>query len=260
MARAWRPAYACTYVISDICGNADSLEVILNRIFPFRFSENQIDRCVFLGNYVDKFDYGCDVIELLIRVKQEYNNDKVIFLRGKHDELMLRALCGGDTDFNLWMDAGGRTTIAGYLRNAKSKASPYDINRNRLKDLVPNTHIEFLQHTDYYYIIDQYCLFNSGFNIKQSIKENNPNNFCFDTTSSKYIKDCIRNKIEPSFIDPYIFIGSNNYQGKEPFIHPKYMMLGGTDKIIVLELNSMEMSAISNGKSRIYKYNYDVVE
>src|SRR5271165_4247350 len=132
MARAWRPAYACTYVISDICGNVRSLEVILNRIFPLRFSENQIDRVIFLGNYIDVFDNGYDVIELLIKIKQEYNNDKVIFLRGKHDELMLRALHGSEVDFNLWMDAGGRTTIAGYLKNINSKASPYDIGVNRI--------------------------------------------------------------------------------------------------------------------------------
>jgi len=216
---------------------------------------------IFLGNYIDIFDNGYDVIELLIKIKQEYNNDKVIFLRGKHDELMLRALHGSEVDFNLWMDAGGRTTIAGYLKNINSKASPYDIGVNRISDIVPNNHIQFLQETDHYYIIeDQYCVFNSGFNVKQSIKDNNINNFCFDTTSSKYIKDCIRNKIEPSFMDSYIFIGSNNYQGKEPFIYYKYMMLGGTDKIIILELNSMEMSAITNGKSRIYKYDYDVIE
>lgn len=262
MARAWRPSYSCNYVISDIFGNANSLEVLLTRIFPLRFSEDQKDKVFFLGNYVDIDENGCDVIDMLIRIKREHADD-VVFLRGGHDQMMLSAILAGEKEFNYWMENGGRSTIAGYLKKIKSNASEYSIGYNRIKDLIPKNHIQFLQETDSYYILeDQYCLFNSGFNIKQTIRENNLDNFCFDTTSGRYVKNAIRNKTPIEFIDPYVFVCSANPQGKEPFIHPRYMMLGGTSpsKLIALELNSMAMSAVSKNKTRIYKYDYDVIE
>src|SRR5271165_830145 len=161
MARAWRPAYACTYVISDILGNVSSLEVLLTRILPLRFSEDQKDKIIFLGNYIDGDEYGCDVIETLIRIKKEHD-DKIVFLRGAHDQMMLSAILAGEKEFNYWMENAGRTTIAGYLKNMQLDANPYSINFNRLKDLIPKSHIQFLQETDRYYILDEeYCLFNS---------------------------------------------------------------------------------------------------
>lgn len=262
MSRAWRPAHACIYVISDILGNSDSLEIIINRLCPLRKSEDQIDRIVFLGNYIDGFDDGCNVINQLINIKEEYG-DRVIILRGKHEELMLRAILGNNDDYDLWMEVGGRTTIAGYLKALKSNASPYAIIQSRISDIVPENNIEFLKQLHHYYIMDEkYCFFNSGFNIKQKIKENNLNNFVFDSSSGRFVKNAIKNKIAIDFLDPYIFVCSANPQGSEPFITSKYMMLGGmgTERIIILELNSMEMSAIKYNKSRIYKYNYEVLE
>jgi hypothetical protein len=243
-------------------GNARSLEILLNRIFPMRFSEEQNDKTIFLGNYSGSDENGCDVIEMLCQIKQEYQHE-VIFLRGSHDQMMLSAILAGEKEFNFWMENGGRSTIAGYLKKMKSDASQYSIGYNRLKDLIPKSHIEFLQHTEHYYIIDEeYCLFNSGFNIKQTIRENNLDNFCFDTTSGRYVKNAIRNKTKMEFLDSYVFVCSANPQGKEPFIHPRYMMLGGTspERLIALELHSMAMTQVSRNKTRIYKYDYDVIE
>lgn len=261
MSRAWRPSYKSLYVISDIFGNARSLEVILNRILPLRIFKDQEDQIVFLGNYVDGIENGHEVLDMLINVKQQYNN-RVIFLRGKHEEMMLRATLGGQIDFDLWCENNGRSTISGYVKRAGISTNPYTINQARLKDIIPKSHLQFLQETQRFHIAEDYCFFNSGIDPKKSVLENNCNNFLFDTTSNRYVKTSVRNKTAIEFIDNYVYVCSANPQATEPYIHPRYMMLGGTspEQIIVLELNSMDMSACTSGKSRIYKYNYDVIE
>src|ERR1700733_14956520 len=101
MTRKWRPSYKCVYVISDILGNANSLDVILERLFPLRFHEGQQDTCVFLGDYTGEIEDGCNVIDMFINIKHEYN-DRVICIRGNQEERMLRAILGGVDDFNHW--------------------------------------------------------------------------------------------------------------------------------------------------------------
>lgn len=261
MTRKWRPAHKSIYVISDICGNAQSLEVILDRILPLRFHKRQEDTLVFLGNYIGT-ERGCEVIDQLINIKQQYN-DRVVMLRGKNEELMLRAIFGDASDFDNWMENAGRTTITGYVKKAGLSSNPYSIAQNRLKDIIPKSHIEFLQSLDHFFILnEEYCFFNSGFDHKKTIRENNLNNFCFDTTSNRYVKNAVKNKTPIEFLDNYVFVCSANPQSEEPYIHPRYMMLGGTapERILTLELNSMNMSACTRGKSRIYKYDYNVVE
>ena len=258
--RKWRPSHKCIYVISEVRGNINSLEVILNRILPLRIFENQEDILVMLGDYIDG-DTGSDkVIDCLISIKNEYK-DRVFFLRGDHEEMLLSSL-KGDKDFNYWVENGGASTIKDYLLRSNLKESPFNIRSNRLLDIIPKSHLEFLSNLDYFKIIDDYCFFHGGFNPAFSIKDNNLFNFPFDNTSSKYVKENIKQKKEPTFLDNYIFIANNNYLGSEPFIYRKYFMLGGMapEKLIAFELNSMGASAVTRGKSRIYKYDYIIFE
>jgi hypothetical protein len=256
----FRPSHKCIYVIPEIRGNIQSLEIILNRILPLRKFKNQEDIVVFLGNYIDGDEGSDKVIDCLINIKEEYK-DRAIILRGSYEEIMLRAR-NSEHDFTYWTDGGGINTIAAYSKRAKLNTSPHTIKRNRLQDLIPIKHYEFLNSLDYYSIIDDYCFFNGGFNNKEAIAENNKSNFIFDYTSSKYVKECVRNKVDPEFKDNYIYIAHHNYNGDRPFIHPKYFMLEGLwpQKMIVMELNSMTMCAISKGKSRIYPYQFDIHE
>lgn len=260
--RKWRPTHKCVYVIPEVRGNAKSLEIIFNRILPLRISEGSEDMVIFLGDYIDGHDFGSNVIDLLINVKIEYG-DRCIFLRGDHEELLLRAIDGSDRDFDNWVDNDGRSTIASYIRKKELlDSSPYSINRNRLKDLIPENHISFFNSLQITYSYENYLFFHGSFDHKKTIAENNLNNFIFDMTASKYVKNSIYRKENIELKDDYIFVGCNNYNSKEPFLYKKYFMLGGSapKKLFLFELNSMTAAAIKTEKSRIYKYNFKYFE
>lgn len=259
--RKWRPTHKCIYVIPEVRGNFDSLVVILQRIFPLRIFEGQEDIVVFLGNYIDGDEDGNKIISSLIDIKNEYD-DRVIILRGAREQMLLQGAFGNDNDFNQWTDTGGMSTILGYLKNIGSSAAPTSIKRNRILDIIPNEHLSFLKNLPAYSIVDDYCFFSGGFDSKKTITENSINNFYFDTSSSAYVKNSLKNNKIPEFKDNYIFIGCNNYMGKIPFIYSKYMMLGGMapDRLFTIELNSMEACAAKRGKTRIYKYEYKIYE
>jgi hypothetical protein len=260
--KKWRPSHKALYVIPEIHGNAETLEVILNKILPLRFFKNQEDMLVCLGDYIDKEENGHLVLDILINIKNEYK-DRVILLKGNHEEMMLRALYGSDNDFNYWIDNNGLSTVSGYLKRNGMNTNAYSITKGRFQDLVPKTHIELLKSLSAYAIIDDYCFFHGGFNIEKSIVENNISNFMFDNTSNKYVKDCIRNKIEPLFKDDYIFVGAHNYMGKEPFIHRRYFALGGNAsprKLYVFDLNSMAAGYVNRGKGSIINYRFKTYE
>jgi hypothetical protein len=255
--RKWRPTHKAIYVIPEIRGNINSLEVILNRVLPLRIFENQDDIIVFLGDYIDGDENGDKVIDCLINIKEQYK-DRAVFLRGDHEDMCLSAF-HSDHLFDNWIDNYGISTISSYIKRANLiNTSPYAIKRNRLQDIIPKIHLDFMNNLNYYKVVDEYCFLHSGFNTEKPIAENNNSNFIYDLSSSKYVKDCIKNKIEPVFQDKYTYIANGNYMSDKPFISSKYFMLGGNAprKLFVFELNSMDACAVSYGKSRIYKYKF----
>lgn len=259
--RKWRPTHKAIYVIPEVRGNAACLELILNRILPLRIFKNQEDMLIMLGDYIDGDGSSSEVIDSLINIKEAYG-DRVVFLKGNHEAMMLNAYNGSNDDFHYWTDNGGFSTIDSYLKKAGLKSTSYSIGKNRLSDIIPKDHIDFLSIMKNYFIIDNYCFFHGGFDPNKTIADNNLDNFIFDFTSSKYVKKCVKNNESPIFKDDYIFIGNHNYMEDKPFIHSKYFMLGGSapGKLIVFELNSMTASAAKRGKSRIYKYNFNIHE
>lgn len=258
----WRPSFRCIYVIPEISGNIKSLEILLERILPLRIFKNQEDVLIFLGNYINGDLYGDRVLDCLINIKQEYG-DRVVILRGKFEEMMLRSCINSSNKyFDYWIDNGGISTIEAYISRNKLSISPYAITKNRLLDIIPKHHIDFISVMEYNYIIDNYCFIHNGFDYKKHISDNNIDNFIFDTTSGKYFKFCFKNKKMPEFLDNYTFITNDNNISNKPFIHPKYFMLGGSapNRLFCFELNSMSSVAIKKTKSRIYKYNFNICE
>ena len=247
----WRPSHKCYYVISEIHGNYRSLEVIFNSILPLRKFKGQEDIIVFLGDYIDKDEGSYDVINALVNLKHEYG-DRVMCLRGNHEDALLRALNGSEKDYQSWIDIGGQATINSYL-----KARQFDsIAPNRLSDLFPQAHIEFLKTLPEKFIYEDYCFFHGGFDINKPIAENSVDNFIYDYNLSRQVKTMLRDEEPPQFQDEYIFVGAHNYKSKFPFIYQNYMMLGGSApaRLFIMELNSMSISAVKRGKTRMYKY------
>lgn len=259
--RKWRPSHKCIYVISELHGNNNSLEVILNKILPLRKFKHQEDCVVFLGDYIDGDSNGHKVLDALINIKAEYN-DRVICLKGNHEDLMLRAIYGSGDDYRAWLDKKGVSTLTGYIERNGLDINPFSVAKSRLTDLIPKAHIEFLQSLDLVHKQEGYCFFHGGFNVAKSIKENSQGSYMYDYLASKYVKDCVKNEQEVVFQDDCVFVAAHNYNGREPFIHRRYMMLGGSapNRITIFELNSMTYGYVSRDSSRIITDEFKVIE
>jgi calcineurin-like phosphoesterase family protein len=107
------------YVIGDIHGEADQLRQLHKTIIErhraeFRDTDKTI---VHLGDYVDRGPDSYDVIEIVMSLEND-PNQKVINLKGNHEQLMLDAYqkdkpCA----YHVWLDNGGAQTISSYQDN-----------------------------------------------------------------------------------------------------------------------------------------------
>ena len=251
--RKWRPGHKCVYIIPEIRGNLNSLEVILNRILPLRKFVGQEDVLICVGGFIDGDEYGPEVLDALITIRKEYG-DRAIFIRGDHEEMFLRAISGSEKDYQYWIQNGGSSTLEGYVRLSGLRSSSATIPQTRLKDIIPQSHIDFLQSLPYFYELENYFFFHGGINPKIPLSDNNPITFAFDTVSNRLYKAGWKGDVEKIVPDDRIFVGTHN-SGKKPVIYPRWFMLGeaAPKSLLCLELNSMECVKAKRGKSRIYK-------
>lgn len=257
--RKWRPAPKCLYVIPEIHGAIDLLKIILNRIVPFRFSEGQEDRIVFLGNYIDKGEHSADVIALLLELR-EYEDFAVSFLKGNCEDFLLRALKDKE-DYNAWMQQGGTATVQSYLRRAGMDLNPALFPFSRLSDLFPREHLDFLEALPSHLISEGYRFFQGGVNL-QNPTETGSSTFIYDAGASRDYKESKQKGIDLLSNDLLVNVGSSNYKSKRPVIYPRYFMLGGSAPrdLILFEVNSMTCAMVKSGKSRIYKHQFKLFE
>lgn len=255
--RKWRPSFKCIYVIPEIHGNFNSLNIILGRILPLRKHIGQDDIIIFLGDYIDKDNYSFEVVEKLIQIKNEYQS-RAIFLRGNHEQMLLDALKTPE-QLDFWIKNCGTSTLKSYSDNHPKKPNPFSIPHNRLPDLF-GPHLEFFNSLKVHHVIDNYTFFHGGFNYIGGIENTLESTFINDTETSKWFKNKISELHVPKLPDDLIYVGAHNYKSKVPFIHQKYFMLGGgaPDRLFVLDLNSMACSAVKSGKANLYKFNLSI--
>lgn len=262
--RKWRPSYRCIYIIPEVLGNLNALEIILNRVLPLRKFQGQEDILVMLGGYIDGTEDGGKVIDTLITIKQEYG-DRFIPIRGDNEQMMLGAVEGSSKDYDYWIENGGVETISGYLKTAGIRSEASSLPQNRLKDIVPKTHIDFLKSLPFFYSVEGYMFIHGGFAPGVPLDRQNPTTFAFDRSANRLYKrawnDPTKSDVEKLLNDDRVVIGSHN-SSKNPVIYPRYLMLGGLGpkSLICGDLNSMEFVKVKTGKSRIYKTNIKVYE
>ncbi|MUV05558.1 serine/threonine protein phosphatase [Flavobacterium rakeshii] len=129
-----------TLVIGDIHGAFKALQQILERAAVTRN-----DLLIFLGDYVDGWGQSPEVIDFLIKLKQEY---QCIFMRGNHDDLLTDWLKTG-SHTEQWFMHGGRVTTQSYLKVTNSQKEQ---------------HIDFMESLQNYYLDNDNRLFvHAGF-------------------------------------------------------------------------------------------------
>lgn len=257
--RKWRPTHKCIYVIPEIHGSLESFKILLNRIIPLRFSINQEDTIVFLGDFIDKGSHSAEVVQILIDLKTEFA-EQCIFIRGNHEDLLLKAFESKD-NYTHWLSQGGVATLRSYLELQKINSSPTEIPFSRLPDIIPESHLSFFKSLPSHKVIDDYVMFHGGFDISNPIATTD-SVFIHDSWSAQHIQSLVKSGKECLKELDKIYVGAHNYKNNLPFIHARYFMLGGSAprNLIVFELNSMSCAMIRDGKSHIYKHKFKYFE
>jgi serine/threonine protein phosphatase 1 len=148
------------YAIGDIHGQVTMLRTLLEQLRARPLRDE--DRLIFLGDYVDRGEDSCAVIDLLIQLQQERAD--TIFLRGNHEQLMLDArdsepsepgppgYVTHSSETNHWLENGGTDTLFSY------KVDDFLNWRER----IPKAHWDFIEATELDYVTERYHFVHAG--------------------------------------------------------------------------------------------------
>lgn len=102
------------YVVGDIHGSIDKLETLLTRIDEETSNSPSVDsKVVFVGDYIDRGEASADVLRFMAHVTNAYP-DKLIGLRGNHEQMMLDFLSDPTGTAKRWLRHGGLQTLASF--------------------------------------------------------------------------------------------------------------------------------------------------
>jgi len=125
--------------IGDIHGCAAALRALLAEIQP-----TQRDTLVTLGDYVDRGPNSPEVFELLIGL---VSSCRFVPLLGNH-ELMMAQAFNSRSDFNMWLQFGGQSTLNSYGGDIRN---------------VPMHHRTFLNHCQRYHETDSFFFVHASY-------------------------------------------------------------------------------------------------
>lgn len=99
--------------IGDIHGRLSKLTGLIEKI-----GLTAEDRLVFLGDYIDRGPDSYEVVELILKLRQDYPN--TITLRGNHEDFVVSLFMGNQSQYerHIWLKMnGGDLTMASYKKN-----------------------------------------------------------------------------------------------------------------------------------------------
>ncbi len=129
--------------VGDIHAEIDKLNNLLEKL-----SLTEKDTIVFLGDYIDRGQNSVAVVERLLELQEQTN---CIFLKGNHEQMLLRALktLSDEAVANCVIN-GGAETLRDYLQMKKD-----DIKRFK-------KHIKFFKSLKLYYMTEKYFFVHAG--------------------------------------------------------------------------------------------------
>ena len=136
-----------TFVIGDIHGRRAQLETLL-ALLP---RDELRDSLVFLGDLVDRGAEAPGGVET-VRQMVEANPQRVICLRGNHEQMLLNFL---DEGSYVWLSpmTGGEFTFEQYMGHPLQFSGADDLEQRRLEfnAVIPTAHVEFLRSLPSWY-------------------------------------------------------------------------------------------------------------
>ncbi len=121
---------------------------------------------VFLGDYIDRGPDSSGVVSFLIELKVSLSENKLVFLKGNHEDMLLSYLELSGHHGEMFLLNGGRATVQSYGVTADINLSP-----NRLQTAMPPAHREFYQSLESYYLTGPYLCVHAGIHPLKSLQE-----------------------------------------------------------------------------------------
>ena len=124
-----------TYAVGDVHGRLDLLEPLLEGLREdARARGGGTPRLVMLGDYVDRGPDSRGVVERMIEGPAGFDT---VFLKGNHDDLLVRAWRDDPRAYRAWLRQGGLATLGSYGWEPGDMPVP--------SRFIPETHVEFLE-------------------------------------------------------------------------------------------------------------------
>lgn len=153
------------FAVGDIHGRSDLLRHALDRLARERdkLGADKEPLLVFLGDYVDRGPDSPGVIDLLIERAGE--GFETHFLKGNHEAAML-AFMEDPLLHRGWLTHGGLETMVSYgvrpLPSIAAADGAIIAAAEKLKELVPSSHLEFLNGLEKYVVAGDYLFVHAG--------------------------------------------------------------------------------------------------
>jgi len=155
------PAGRRVYAIGDIHGRADLLSETFARIdADLRSRPSARSTEVFLGDYIDRGPDSQRVIELLLG--RQKNHD-TIFLKGNHEDCLLRVLTDPGV-LSEWKMIGGLSTVLSYGVSVTGHHEPQSHERiaAALAQAIPRSHQDLLSKLPLSHTLGDYFFAHAG--------------------------------------------------------------------------------------------------
>ncbi|MCA1578205.1 MAG: serine/threonine protein phosphatase [Acidobacteria bacterium] len=159
-----------TFVVGDIHGRCAQLLNLLDML-P---RDAQKDTLVFLGDLIDRGADAPGCVDHIMKLRRE-NPERVICLRGNHEQMLLDFVDGQAT---IWLTpvTGGERTFQQYTGRAVRVHSEQDLEEMRrvFAESFPREHLEFMQSLPFYYEDDHAIYVHAGLDEGKHPRESSP--------------------------------------------------------------------------------------
>jgi serine/threonine protein phosphatase 1 len=254
---------SCLYVVGDIHGLYYPLHLILSRILPLRKTDGIKDQFVLLGDYIDRNINSHKVIDTLIQIKKDFP-DQIITLLGNHEKRFLDAIEASDAiegpeyydsldNYLAWMKNGGSLTLLGYIERAGLHYdSPFAFPRNKIKEIIPKEHVDFLKSLVLYHETQDYIFVHAGCDPYQALANQREHDLMWNRSMYEGLSAYPNAKLN---FPKCIVTGHNGEKDGRIFLNEKFMMLDASanSTVYLVELNSKSVYRATSGKKRLVK-------
>ena len=100
------------FAIGDVHGKLNLLEMLHKKIMAHSEQFEEVNTIVMLGDYIDRGSQSKEVLDFLM--SEPFEGFNHVFLKGNHEDLMLKTLTGNPDRIRAWLENGGDQTCKSF--------------------------------------------------------------------------------------------------------------------------------------------------